>query len=634
MVNQPRNSHIFALLPTLEDYNHYRTALGRLHLAGLESTDADFINSLRVLLHDEFYPGASPPAPASTPFPFTVKQLRSVAPAITREVQRRREEKEEDCSREAAWIALRHVRAERPTERRPMRARRARRLNPLRRQREEQRGEFASLSSSLPQYISQSVSASSSPPVLPSSQSSHGYQSSVPRQVDSPRDPVARVTAQVGDISHRNDASAAIVSQLAFSRHRLRGVGGVDPMAAIHMTSTDASLAGVIQDAERVIVVLKNLLRNATQARESAKEADVLFSLHSKCCIATAYPWPVFAPSVHLLPLPDWLMDVIPGHQSVKVDGDGRCWLRCICMGAEPNKEVTEERLEHVRSQLYDELCHWGPHRWMQHVPLYSVRDMLVVDLEANEPRTSYAVYKEYLSLPTFSHKHLDHAVFYLASSLFNVEFVLVARLQGTSHDPLIYHRRINEAVRPKCTIVVAHYSEHYELVNVCSDDALSRLLQLPLLTSWGKARDMDYERLQRQTVKKQEEKYDVVDDEPQDKINSVGEALSSLQSTRVTDKQRVINPSSSPSKVGSGDRGALQHSKSEGRKRAALHQQQQQHQQQQEQIGEKQADVEEPYAERTPKRTRRSMRLLSAVHEGSREGMEREDVVPVRTSP
>ena len=634
MVNQPRNSHIFALLPTLEDYNHYRAALGRLHLAGLEYTDADFINSLRQLLHDEFYPGASPPVPASTPFPFTVKQLRSVAPAITREVQRRREEKEEDCSREAAWIALCHVRAERPTERRPMRARRARRLNPLWRQGEEQRGGFTSLSSSLPQHISQSVSVPSSSPVLPSSQSSHAYQSSVPRQVDSPHDYVARVAAQVGDISQRNDASAAIISQLASSRHRLRAVGGADPMAAIHMTSTDASLAGVIEDAERGIVLLKSLLWSATQARQSAKEADVLFSQHDQCCIATPFTWPVFSSSAHLLPLPDWLSHVIPNHQSIKVDGDGRCWLRCICMGVEPDREVTEERLERVRCQLYDELCRWGPHRWMQHVPLYSVRDMLVGDMEASESRTSYDVYKEYLSLPAYTHKHLDHAVFYLASSLFNVEFVIVARLQGTSNHPLIYHRRINEAVRPRCTIVVAHYSEHYELINVCTDDALSRLLQLPLLTPWGKVRDLDYERLQRQTVKKQEEKYDVVDDEPQDKINSVGEALSSLQSTRVTDKQRVINPSSSPSKVGSRDRGALQHSKSEGGKRAALHQQQQQHQQQQEQIGEKKADVEEPYAERTPKRTRRSMRLLSAVHEGSREGMEREDVVPVRTSP
>ena len=623
MVNQPRNSHIFALLPTLEDYNHYRTALGRLHLAGLESTDADFINSLRVLLHDEFYPGASPPAPASTPFPFTVKQLRSVAPAITREVQRRREEKEEDCSREAAWIALRHVRAERPTERRPMRARRARRLNPLRRQREEQRGEFASLSSSLPQYISQSVSASSSPPVLPSSQSSHGYQSSVPRQVDSPRDPVARVTAQVGDISHRNDASAAIVSQLALSRHRLRAVGGVDPMAAIYMTSTDASLAGVIEDAERVIAALKNLLRNATQARESAKEADVLFSQHDQCSIATPFTWPLFPPSAHFLSLPDWLNDVIPSHQSVKVDGDGRCWLRCICIGVEPDREVTEQRLECVRCQLYDELCRWGPHRWMQHVPLYSVRDMLVGDMEASESRTSYDVYKEYLSLPTYSHKHLDHAVFYLASKLFNVEFIIVARLQGTSNHPRIYHRRINEAVRPRCTIVVAHYSEHYELINVCTDDALSRLLQLPLLTPWGKVRDMDYERLQRQTVKKEENNEVMVDDEQQDMIKGVGEAVSSVQSAQPVDKQRVIDHHPSPSQAGNGDQAALK-SESERRKRAEDRTApQQQHKQL---FVEEHAGSEEQYEKCTPKRTRRSRRLLSAVDEGSREAIKGED--------
>ena len=574
MPNQPKNSHIFALLPTLDDYNRYRTALGCLHVEGVEPDDEDFFEELQHLLDEEYCADSStapPPVPATAPFPFTIQQLRSVAPAITREVQRRREEGELDSSREAAWLALRHVRTMRPTERRPMRARRTRRQERLQRRLQEQRGRDGPISVELPRSqvfsrhlsrarrtqsaVSLSLPQLSQPAV--GAALHHGVPSSALRQGDwssasaiQPMEGIGADASQSVESVFNDDGwsstTPAAVSQLVASRQRLRAAAGIDPLAAVHLTSTTASLAHAIGDAERAMAALTSILQHATRARESTKEATALLSEHERCCGVVARPWPVYPASVAPVSLPDWLQDVLPGHQCINVEGDGRCWLRCICMGVEPDKPLTEERLDQVRHQLHDQLCRWGAHRWMQHVPLYSLRDMLVADLSATDPRTSYDVYKQYLSEPAYLRKHLDHAVFYLASSLFDVEFIIVARLQGTSHHPLVYHRRINEAVRAKRTIVVAHYSDHYELVDGCTDDALGKLLQLPLLTSWGKAaRDTDYERLQRQAENSQDD-----DERKQEMVLDGGDSLTDVMCVRAPVTLSFTQPTQLPDKL------------------------------------------------------------------------------------
>ena len=153
--------------------------------------------------------------------------------------------------------------------------------------------------------------------------------------------------------------------------------------------------------------------------------------------------YPVFDGDANKLArCPEWLNTIIPGHQRVVIEGDGRYWLRCICVGVEPGKVLIERQLQHVRVQLYEELCRWGTLRWIQHVPLYSLRDILVSRLAEDDDRTSYDLYKEYLSLSDHTYRHLDHVVLYIASALLNVEFIIVARLQGTSHHPPSYHRR------------------------------------------------------------------------------------------------------------------------------------------------------------------------------------------------
>ena len=83
-----------------------------------------------------------------------------------------------------------------------------------------------------------------------------------------------------------------------------------------------------------------------------------------------------------------------------------------------------------------------------------SLRDLVVsnlsddgVDNEDKERRTSYNLYKTHLCMQRHTRRHLDHAVFHIASSLLNMESVIGFRLQGTSRDLKPYDRRINEAV-------------------------------------------------------------------------------------------------------------------------------------------------------------------------------------------
>ena len=123
--------------------------------------------------------------------------------------------------------------------------------------------------------------------------------------------------------------------------------------------------------------------------------------------------------------------------------------------------------------------------------------------LHREDPRTSYHVYLDLLSLEQHQRQHLDHAVFYVASALFSVEFLIVSSMDTTTARSFVYHRRINETAQPRTTIVVAHYAHHYELVDTGYDskqtgEAIDRLIKLPRLHPRGRHVDRDYARWQK----------------------------------------------------------------------------------------------------------------------------------------
>jgi hypothetical protein len=131
----------------------------------------------------------------------------------------------------------------------------------------------------------------------------------------------------------------------------------------------------------------------------------------------------------------------------------------------------------------------------MNVIPGYGVRELVVDGLGDEDPRTSYDFYQQYLSDPAHQCTHLDHAIFYLASSFFHVEFIIVALLSDGRDNPSLYHRRINMVADSRRTIVVSHSHHHYNLLDVKAGDtvSLTTLLNLPLHVQTARWMDRDW---------------------------------------------------------------------------------------------------------------------------------------------
>jgi hypothetical protein len=111
---------------------------------------------------------------------------------------------------------------------------------------------------------------------------------------------------------------------------------------------------------------------------------------------------------------PRHLQDLIPGIAEVWIDPDGQCALRAVAVGVNPSLATGDdnERVADVRRDLLGELRRWSVGKWMNVVPSYGVRALVVDDLGDDDRRTSYDIYLRYLSESMHQRTHLDHAIF------------------------------------------------------------------------------------------------------------------------------------------------------------------------------------------------------------------------------
>jgi hypothetical protein len=216
-----------------------------------------------------------------------------------------------------------------------------------------------------------------------------------------------------------------------------------------------------------------------------------------------------YRPSRLLDSMPDHLSDVVPGVKEVWIEGDGQCALRAVAVGVWPSlgRGEDDERVADVRRDLLGELQRWSVGKWMNVVPGYGVRGLVVDDLEDDDRRTSYDFYLQYLSDPMHRSTHLDHAIFYLASSFYRVEFIIVALLTESRNKPSLYHRRINMVADNRRTIVVSHSHEHYSLLDIKAADtaSLNALLSLPLQVQTSRWVDRDWCRWKANEVREEQ---------------------------------------------------------------------------------------------------------------------------------
>ena len=159
---------------------------------------------------------------------------------------------------------------------------------------------------------------------------------------------------------------------------------------------------------------------------------------------------------------------LLPSVRLVYIIGDGQCSVRAIAVGVDPSLDDDPLRVQQVRRQLHEELVRWGEEKWIQRIPSYGIRELIG---NAGDQRRTYDIYLDYLSNDAHRTTWLDHAVFYLASSLYQVEFVILAQIGGMGDSHTLYHRRVLECVRPRHTVFVWHSTTHYELMDVVPGD-------------------------------------------------------------------------------------------------------------------------------------------------------------------
>ena len=146
----------------------------------------------------------------------------------------------------------------------------------------------------------------------------------------------------------------------------------------------------------------------------------------------------------------------------------GCAWLRTIAAIADPTAVLDKARLEAVRAELQQELLDWGEERWMQTVPWHNVRDWLWGESERKtgaQAQGSYDMCAHLLGLDRW----FGHAVFYLASSRYRIEFFLIGYLSGIQQ---VYHRHVLASPMARTKAVVWHSEHHYEPIVLSADNA------------------------------------------------------------------------------------------------------------------------------------------------------------------
>ena len=149
---------------------------------------------------------------------------------------------------------------------------------------------------------------------------------------------------------------------------------------------------------------------------------------------------------------------------------DGLCWLHAIAAIADPTAAESTERIDSVRRELQEELERWGEQRWLLEVPWYGVRDWLWSECSNRQDISeegSYGMCQRLLQ----QDRWFNHAVFYLASSLYHIDFFLVAVI-GPLTQSLVYRRRVLTAPIPRIKAAVWHSSSHYEPLVLSADSA------------------------------------------------------------------------------------------------------------------------------------------------------------------
>jgi hypothetical protein len=133
---------------------------------------------------------------------------------------------------------------------------------------------------------------------------------------------------------------------------------------------------------------------------------------------------------------------LLPTVKLVCIIRDGQCSTPAIAVG-----DDDPPRFQLVRCQLREELVRWSEEKWIQRTPSYGVRELIS---DAEDQRRTYDIYLDYLSNDAHRAKWLDHAVFFLASSLYQVEFIILAEVGRIGDSQTLYHRRVLECVRPR----------------------------------------------------------------------------------------------------------------------------------------------------------------------------------------
>ena len=200
---------------------------------------------------------------------------------------------------------------------------------------------------------------------------------------------------------------------------------------------------------------------------------------------------------------------------------DGLCWLRTIAAIAEPTAVENVARIDAVRVELGRELERWGEERWLIDVPWYGVRDWLWSEPGRADNEGSYDVCKRLLQQLDECH-WFNHSVFYLASSLYHIDFFIVGCFKHTNRQPQpqpqpqqqqpqqppqqqqpVYHRRILTTPIPRTKAAVWHSGNHYEPVVLSANDAataFAAIYVLPQLSPPGsKCVDCDRARLEKE---------------------------------------------------------------------------------------------------------------------------------------
>jgi hypothetical protein len=151
-----------------------------------------------------------------------------------------------------------------------------------------------------------------------------------------------------------------------------------------------------------------------------------------------------------------------------RITGDGLCWLRTIAAIADPTAVLDKARLETVRAELQQQLLEWGEERWMQTVPWHNVRDWLWGESERRtgaQAQGSYDMCAYLLGLDRW----FGHAVFYLASCRYRIEFFLIGYLSGIQQ---VYHRHVLATPMARTKAVVWHSEQHYDPIVLSADNA------------------------------------------------------------------------------------------------------------------------------------------------------------------